>query len=71
MNVIPGSVRFTIDIRDIVSEGMDRIKTGIERLLDKIREKGYSASMVDIVTDPPIALDSRLLAEMLKEMAWG
>lgn len=66
-NVIPGNVKFSIDIRDIADTGMVKVKNEIQKLLKKSEETGFSVSIEEVVSDPPIALDLNLM-EMIENI---
>jgi len=60
-NVVPGKTQFSIDIRDTVENGIEKIKGEIVALLEKTKSMGFTFSIEEVVFELPISLDSDLI----------
>ena len=60
-NVIPGKTRFSIDIRDTVEKGIEKIKGEIVSLLDNTKRLGFTVLIEETAFELPISLDSNLV----------
>ena len=61
-NVIPGSVSFTVDIRDIRDEGIDRALELLNQALDETRAQGFGISVETIGRNPPVTMTERVVS---------
>ena len=61
-NVIPGQVSFTVDIRDIRDEGIDRALELLNQALDETRAQGFEITVETIGRNQPVTLTERVVS---------
>lgn len=61
-NVIPGQVSFTVDIRDIRDEGIDRALELLNQALDEARVQGFEIAVETIGRNPPVTMTERVVS---------
>ena len=66
-NIVPGEVKFTIDIRSKKSECLEEVKRKIETLLAEVSaSKGVSYTIVEKISVPPVKLAEDILSILNK-----
>lgn len=61
-NVIPGQVSFTVDIRDIRDEGIDRALELLHQAIREITDAGFTVTVETIGRNQPVALTERVVS---------
>lgn len=62
LNVIPGSVKFGVDIRDIDENGLENANLEIRKLIQNItKEYGCMYEIYELTHDKPVALDKEVI----------
>lgn len=61
-NVIPGQVSFTVDIRDIRDEGIDRALELLNQALDETRAQGFEITVETIGRNQAVTLTERVVS---------
>lgn len=69
LNVIPGSVRMGIDIRDIDAKALEKAAVLIEKGIEEIAQKrGLIYTLKELTHDTPVSLDKKII-EILEDEA--
>ena len=68
LNVIPGSVRMGIDIRDIDQENLEKAALLIEKSIEEIAQKrGLIYTLKELTHDTPVSLDKKIIETLKRE----
>ncbi len=68
-NVVPGTVRFSIDLRHHVDDVLDLMEQSILRLVERQRSGGYDVELKRIWDSPPVTFNDRCVAAIRQAAA--